>query len=118
MAITEENIRGKIGNSIFYRVGSVTRVRSVAARYADANTSKQRESRSRLRVAIRFYHRLAETELRKVWYLATKGTGKSGYNLFLKLNMMIFKPDGKIGDFARLQLTVGRLQKVNHLVAC
>ena len=42
--------------------------------------------------------------------------GKSGYNLFLKLNMMIFKPDGKIGDFARLQLTVGRLQKVNHLV--
>ena len=31
MAITEENIRGKIGNSIFYRVGSVTRVRSVAA---------------------------------------------------------------------------------------
>ena len=114
MAITEENIRGKIGNSIFYRVGSVTRVRSVAARYADANTSKQRESRSRLRVAIRFYHRLAETELRKVWYLATKGTGKSGYNLFLKLNMMIFKPDGKIGDFARLQLTVGRLQKVNQ----
>ena len=108
MAITEENIRGKIGNSIFYRVGSVTRVRSVAARYADANTSKQRESRSRLRVAIRFYRRLAETELRKVWYLATKGTGKSGYNLFLKLNMMIFKPDGKIGDFARLQLTVGR----------
>lgn len=51
-----------------------------------------------------------------MWYLATKGTGKSGYNLFLKLNMMIFKPDGKIGDFARLQLTVGRLQKVNHLV--
>ena len=97
MAITEENIRGKIGNSIFYRVGSVTRVRSVAARYADANTSKQRESRSRLRVA-------------------TKGTGKSGYNLFLKLNMMVFKSDGKIGDFARLQLTVGRLQKVNHLV--
>ena len=116
MAITEENIRGKIGNSIFYRVGSVTRVRSVAARYADANTSKQRESRSRLRVAIRFYRRLAETELRKVWYLATKGTGKSGYNLFLKLNMMVFKSDGKIGDFARLQLTVGRLQKVNHLV--
>ena len=88
----------------------------MAARYADANKSKQRESRSRLRVAIRFYHRLAETELRKVWYLATKGMGKSGYNLFLKLNMMIFKPDGKIGDFARLQLTVGRLQKVNHLV--
>ena len=42
MAITEENIRGKIGNSIFYRVGSVTRVRSAASKYTDANTSKQR----------------------------------------------------------------------------
>ena len=26
--------------------------------------------------------------------------------------------NGKIGDFARLQLTVGMLQKVNHLMAC
>jgi hypothetical protein len=32
--------------------------------------------------------------------------------------MMVFKPNGKIGDFARLQLTVGMLQKVNHLMAC
>ena len=77
MAITEENIRGKIGNSIFYRVGSVTRVRSAASKYTDANTSKQRESRSRLRVAIRFYRRLAGTELREAWYLAAKGMGKS-----------------------------------------
>ncbi|MFR7810435.1 MAG: hypothetical protein ACLU4N_14880 [Butyricimonas faecihominis] len=115
MAITEENIRGKIGNSIFYRVGSVTRVRSVAARYADANTSKQRESRSRLRVAIRFYRRLAETELRKVWYLATKGTGKSGYNLFLKLNMMILSLTGRLGILPGC--TDGRsVTKENHLV--
>ena len=76
MAITEENIRGKIGNSIFYRVGSVTRVRSVAARYADANTSKQRESRSRLRVAIRFYRRLAETEFTKGVVFGNKGNGE------------------------------------------
>ncbi len=30
---------------------------------------------------------------------------------------MVFKPNGKIGDFARLQLTIGMLQKVNHLMA-
>ena len=117
MAIVDENIRGKIGNSVFYRVGVVTRVRSAATSYMDANTTKQQESRSRLRVAIRFYRRLVEIGLRKAWYLAAKGTGKSGYNFFLKLNMMVFKPNGKIGDFARLQLTIGMLQKVNHLMA-
>ena len=117
MAIVDENIRGKIGNSVFYRVGVVTRVRSAATSYMDANTTKQQESRSRLRVAIRFYRRLVEIGLQEAWYLAAKGTGKSGYNFFLKLNMMVFKPNGKIGDFARLQLTIGMLQKVNHLIA-
>ena len=118
MAIIDENIRGKVGNSVFYRVGSITRVRSAAANYLDANTIKQQENRSRLRVAIRFYQRLVEIGLQEAWYLATQGTGKNGYNFFLKLNMMVFKPNGKIGDFARLQLTVGMLQKVNHLMAC
>ena len=117
MAIIDENIRGKVGNSVFYRVGSITRVRSAAANYLDANTIKQQENRSRLRVAIRFYQRLVEIGLQEAWYLATQGTGKNGYNFFLKLNMMVFKPNGKIGDFARLQLTIGMLQKVNHLMA-
>ena len=117
MAIIDENIRGKVGNSVFYRVGSITRVRSAAANYLDANTIKQQENRSRLRVAIRFYQRLVEIGLQEAWYLATQGTGKNGYNFFLKLNMMVFKPNGKIGDFARLQLTIGMLQKVNHLIA-
>ena len=118
MAIIDENIRGKVGNSVFYRVGSITRVRSAAANYLDANTIKQQENRSRMRVAIRIYQRLVEIGLQEAWYLATQGTGKNGYNFFLKLNMMVFKPNGKIGDFARLQLTVGMLQKVNHLMAC
>ncbi len=117
MAIVDENIRGRIGNSVFYRVGPITRVRSVTASYMDANTARQQESRSRLRVAVRFYQRLVEVELQKAWFLVAQGTGRSGYNLFMKLNMMVFKPNGRIGDFARLQLTIGGLQKVNHLVA-
>ena len=109
MAIVDENIRGRIGNSVFYRVGPATRVRSVTSSYTDANTTRQQESRSRLRVAVRFYQRLVEVELQKPWFLVARGSGKSGYNLFMKLNMMVFKPNGRIGDFARLQLTIGRL---------
>ena len=103
MAIVDENIRGRIGNSVFYRVGPATRVRSVTSSYTDANTTRQQESRSRLRVAVRFYQRLVEVELQKPWFLVARGSGKSGYNLFMKLNMMVFKPNGRIGDFARLQ---------------
>jgi len=115
MAKTEERIRGQIGNTVFYRVGRETRVRAAAASYSDANTAGQQAHRARLRVAVRFYQRLAGTPLREVWRQAARNSGRSGYNHFMKVNMMVFKPGGKIGDFSRLQLTVGLLQKVNLL---
>lgn len=117
MAKTEENIRGKVGNTVFYRVGDETRVRSAPGNYLDANTREQRESRSRLRTAVRFYQRMPESGVRETWRIAAEDSGKNGYNLFMKQNMMVFKPNGKIGDFSRLQLTVGVLQKVDNLVA-
>ena len=58
MAKTEESIRGKVGNTVFYRVGNETRVRSTAANYVDADTVKQRANRSCLKVALRFYQHL------------------------------------------------------------
>ena len=115
MAKTEKQIRGRVGNTVFYQVGNETRVRSTASQYTDANTEEQQANRSRLRVAIRFYQRLAETLLRDTWTIAAADSGKSGYNLFMKRNMTVFTPDGKIGDFSLLQLAEGILQKVNHL---
>lgn len=117
MAITNSTIQGKIGNAIFYRVGRTSRVRSVPAEYLDANTPQQQENRSRLRIATRFYQRLMETILRDVWKMAAGKSGANGFNFFMKENMMVFKPNGKISDFSRLQLGVGMMQKVDHLVA-
>ena len=117
MAKTEESIRGKVGNTVFYRVGDETRVRSTAANYLDADTVKQRANRSCLRVAVRFYQHLKGTVLQEAWKVATGGSGINGYNAFMKQNMTVFLPNGKIGDFSRLQLSVGLLQKVNHLEA-
>lgn len=117
MAKTKKQIRGRVGNMVFYQVGNETRIRSTASQYTDANTKEQQANRSRLRVAIRFYQRLAETFLRDTWKIAAADSGKSGYNLFMKINMAAFKPDGKIGDFSLLQLSEGVLQKVNHLSA-
>jgi len=115
MAKTEEKIRGRVGNTVFYRVGEETRVRGVAANYEDPETREQQCCRSRLRVATRFYQHLAGTLLKEVWRVAA-GTGGNAFNYFMKVNMMVFKPNGKIGDFSRLQMTVGLLQKVNNLM--
>ncbi len=117
MAITNSTIQGKVGNAIFYRVGRTSRVRSMPAGYLDANTSHQQENRSRLRVATRFYQCLVETVLRDAWKVAVGESGVNGFNFFMKVNMMVFRPDGKIGDFSRLQLAVGMMQKVDHLSA-
>ena len=117
MAKTEESIRGKVGNTVFYRVGNETRVRSTASNYIDADTVKQRANRSCLRVAVRFYQHLKGTILQEAWKVAAGGSGINGYNAFMKLNMTVFRSDGKIGDFSRLQLSVGLLQKANHLKA-
>lgn len=116
MATAKQEVQGKVGNSIFYKVGTVTRVRSASTEYLDANTLPQRANRSRLRVATRFYQHLAETLLKEVWRVAA-GAGSNAFNYFMKVNMMVFRPNGKIGDFSRLQMTMGLMQKVNHLTA-
>ena len=115
MAKTDKLISGKVGNTVFYRVGPETRVRSTPAEYSDAKTPEQMDCRSQFMVAICFYRHMVVTPLREVWRVATGGMSVSGYNFFMRLNMKVFKPDGKIADFSRLQLAVGMLQKVNNL---
>ena len=117
MAKTDQQLRGKVGNTIFYRVGGETRVRSASADFRDANSDNQRAVRSRLRAATYFYRRLVEVISREIWKQAANGTGKNGFNLFMKENMLVFNADGKIGDFSRLSLTAGSSQAVSHLEA-
>ena len=115
MAKTEQEIRGKVGNMVFYKVGNEIRVRSTANDFQDADSEGQRSGRSRLRVATLFYQRLTKTISRRIWKLAATGTSQNGFNLFMKKNMMVFTPCGNVGDFSRLCLTAGVLQQVNHL---
>ena len=115
MAKADKLISGKVGNTVFYQVGPETRVRSIPAEYSDAKTPEQLDCRSQFMVAICFYRHLVETPLREVWRVAAGGMSASGYNFFMKLNMKVFRPDGKIADFSRLQLAVGMIQEVNNL---
>lgn len=82
MAKSENVIRGRIGNMIFYRVRGVTRIRSVPLSAVRPDALKCRTARLRLIAAVRFYQRLQDTRLRDIWRMAAKDTAMNGYNLF------------------------------------
>lgn len=115
MAISDKSISGKVGNTVFYRVGRSTRIRSTSSEYTDAKTPEQIVCRAQFMVAIHFYRNMVSTPLREVWRAAAHGTNINGYNLFLRLNMKVFKPNGKISDFSRFLPAVGMMQRVSNL---
>ena len=47
MAKTEQEIRGKVGNMVFYKVGNEIRVRSTANDFQDADSEGQHPGRSK-----------------------------------------------------------------------
>lgn len=117
MAKSSEKIRGKVGRAVFYKVGDVTRVRSAATQYRDANTPEQQGYRSRLRVATRFYQSMMNTMLQEAWRVGAGTSGGNGYNFFMRRNVKVFGANGKIIDFSQLELVVGMLQQANLLRA-
>ena len=114
MAKSENVIRGRIGNMIFYRVRGVTRIRSVPLSAVRPDALKCRTARLRLIAAVRFYQRLQDTRLRDIWRLAAKDTAMNGYNLFVKQNIHVFN-ERTLFDPARLLLVSGTLPPMNCL---
>ena len=114
MAKSENVIRGRIGNMIFYRVRGVTRIRSVPLSAVRPDALKCRTARLRLIAAVRFYQRLQDTRLRDIWRLAAKDTAMNGYNLFVKQNIYVFN-ERTLFDPARLLLVFGTLPPMNCL---
>ena len=108
-------LRGRIGNTIFYRNGDQDCIRSYPLEYHDANTPEQQKNRAHLTVALRFYQQLKETLLKEVWKSEGHRLKTNGYALFMKKNFHVFTPEGKIADFSRLQIGIGRRQDVNNM---
>lgn len=66
-------------------------------------------------MALRFYQQLKETLLKEVWKSEGHRLKTNGYALFMKKNFHVFTPEGKIADFSRLQIGIGRRQDVNNM---
>lgn len=110
-------LRGRIGNTIFYKYGDQDCCRAYPLTYHDANTPVQQQNRARLTVALRFYQQLMETPLKEIWKLEGHRLKTNGYALFMKTNIKAFTHEGKINDFSHLQLGIGNRQHVNNMVS-
>ena len=110
-------LRGRIGNTIFYKHGNQDCIRAAPLEYHDANTPEQQRNRTRLTIALRFYQQLAETPLKPIWKIEGHRLKTNGFALFMKTNISMFTHEGKISDFSRLQLGIGKQQHVNNMTA-
>lgn len=66
MATTKQDVQGKVGNTIFYKVGMETRVRGISAGYSGCKHSHATSESFSIAGGDRFYQHLAETHLKEV----------------------------------------------------
>lgn len=109
------NLKGTIGNMVFYQRNGVNYVRVKPATYRDAKTETQLLTRGRFAGCNYFYSVLKVDIFRQVWKVAAKGTGKNGKNLFMQHNTYAFGKDQQIEDYSRLHFSAGILPLPNGL---
>lgn len=104
-----ENVRGRLGNVIFYSRGGRTFARSRPLKVKDANTPLQQQQRNRLKDVTAFYQVVRQSPLNPVWRLAAAREGMTGINFFVKQNIAAFSGDGRVTDYEKLHFSWGCL---------
>jgi len=111
MAILENGIqgkiRGKIGNNITYVRRGTNCVKSSAHHFKYRNSDKQKMNAQKLKGIMRVIQSMKTMIIQPSWNKHSMDI--SGANLFMKINYDAFNEKGLIGDFSKLQLTIGDL---------
>lgn len=117
MASTDNifRLKGRVGNVVFCERYGKTYVRSVPMEVRNLRTSQQLTWRSKFRVAVRFYQHVRKTAIREILNVSAEGIASNGYALCMKLNLKVFREDGKIGDFSQIHFSAGKRSCVYHL---
>lgn len=101
---------GKVEGMIIYKVGSKTYARKMPDEIRDPKTEKQLLQRDRVPAVQAFYQSVKGCILKEINDLAAKeAERRSGYHLFMHLNMMAFGKGGFI-DYSLLHLAHGSQQ--------
>lgn len=105
-----KGVSGRIGNLIFYNVGDKTYVRGFTKKPFNPQSPDQTLQRNRLVAAQTFFQSVKGCILYEVLNLAAREQKKrSGYHLFLKLNINAFGEGGYV-DYSLMTFAQGKLQ--------
>jgi len=108
-------ISGKIGNLVWYIRHGIQYIRIKPAKYHDKKSPEQLAQRKRMAACQALYHTYKDTIFRPIWN--KKAVGKSGYNLFLHFNTMMFDGKGNIADYDNLKIAIGDLPLPTNITA-
>ncbi|WP_321299248.1 DUF6266 family protein [Marinifilum fragile] len=103
---------GKVGSVVGSSWKGVNYIKSLPGPNA-SNTEGQQKQRSRFKAVVSFASSLLETLIRPVWNLSA---GKmTGYNLFVKTNIVAFDETGDLSNFSQFRASVGNLSLPSNL---
>lgn len=103
---------GKVGNIVGSRWKRTNYIRIVEDGRKDANTKQQVAQRCCFGGTLKFAQSLLYPIVRPIWDVAAKNMNMSGFNLFVKTNIVAFDEKGVVKDFSLLQMSKGNLASV------
>lgn len=104
-----ENIKGRLGNVIFYSRLGRTYARLRPPKGHDPCTVLQQQQRSRMKDVTLFYKVVRQSPLAGIWRQAAYAQGMTGINLFVKSNIAAFSGNGRVTDYEKLHFSFGGL---------
>ncbi len=113
---TEAMISGKVGGLVFFDYFGERHVRMAPKdRKKSSWSAKQQAHRKRFSAIYAFWGQYERTEIQKIWKLAA--VRMYAINLFMKINMPAFGPEGELMDPERLHFSAGQLPLPHLLTA-
>lgn len=104
-----ENIKGRLGNLIFYSRFGRTYARIRPPEVHDPCTVLQQQQRSRMKDVTVFYKIVRQSPLAAIWRQTAYLQGMTGINLFVKSNIAAFSGNGRVTDYEKLHFSYGFL---------
>lgn len=106
-------VNGGIGNMIGSSWKGISYLKMKPASVANPRTPDQVTQRNRFKGVQRLSHQLLDAIVKPIWNrMAVKMTGT---NLFIKKNIDFFDKEGKISDYAKIKISIGRLSNPSEI---
>lgn len=107
--------KGKLKDLVIYQCNGQTYARRKPDKEKFVIPEGVKKQQERIAGVAALYQAAKKAQLHEFWQQAAKGSGQTGYNLFVKCNIKGFTGEGKVSDFRKIALTIGNLQLPDDL---